>query len=178
MPILAIDAFRTLFESVYFGAWYTSVVGFFPKYVHDFLVRPECVFVPKFLNVVAAILVIFIVLRHWLPKEEEEEERQEHKNYMIKLENEIVERKKSEREKGLLIADLKTVLDEINQLQELLPICAKCKRIRDEEGCWGQLESYIEKYTQSKFSHGLCEQCAEELYGNEDWYEGTDNANP
>jgi len=77
IAILAIDAFRTLFESVYFGAWYTSLAGFLPMEVHAFLVRPEMVFIPKILNVVAAVLVIGILLRRWLPAEEYEKERQE-----------------------------------------------------------------------------------------------------
>ena len=68
--ILAIDAFRTLFESLYFGAWYTSLAGFIPKEVHTFLVRPEMVIIPKFLNIIAATVIIAILLRRWLPQEE------------------------------------------------------------------------------------------------------------
>ncbi len=67
--ILSIDAFRTLFESCYFGAWYTSLAGFLPMEVHAFLVRPEMVFLPKILNVIAAIAVIFILLYRWVPQE-------------------------------------------------------------------------------------------------------------
>jgi len=70
--ILAIDAFRTLFESIYFGAWYTSLAGFLPKEVFTFLVRPELVFIPKFLNTIAAAIIIGILLYQWLPKEEQE----------------------------------------------------------------------------------------------------------
>ncbi len=70
--ILAIDAFRTLFESFYFGAWYTALAGFLPKSVHTFLIRPEMVFIPKIFNVVAAILVIALVIFKWLPREESE----------------------------------------------------------------------------------------------------------
>jgi PAS domain S-box-containing protein len=68
--ILAIDAFRTLFESLYFGAWYTSLAGFIPQEVHTFLVRPEMVIIPKLLNVIAATVIIVILLRRWLPQEE------------------------------------------------------------------------------------------------------------
>jgi len=70
--ILAIDAFRTLFESVYFGAWYTALAGFLPKSIHTFLVRPEMVFIPKILNVIAAGIVIILLLFRWLPREEQE----------------------------------------------------------------------------------------------------------
>ena len=68
--ILAIDAFRTLFESVYFGAWYTSLAGFLPQYVYRFLVRPELVFISKILNAVAAAAVVIIILIYqWLSEE-------------------------------------------------------------------------------------------------------------
>lgn len=93
--ILAIDAFRSLFESIYFGAWYTSLVGFIPKSIHDTLVRPEYVFIPKFFNVIAAILIIFIVLRHWIPGEEAEREREA--SYLKELEKEVERRKESEK---------------------------------------------------------------------------------
>lgn len=70
--ILAIDAFRTLFESVYFGLWYTSLAGLIPEYVGDFLIRPELVFIPKLINLIAAIIVIALLLKRWLPAEERE----------------------------------------------------------------------------------------------------------
>lgn len=70
--ILAIDAFRTLFESAYFGLWYTSLVGFLPGALYKFLERPEIVFFPKALNVLAAITVIVILIYRWIPQEESE----------------------------------------------------------------------------------------------------------
>ena len=75
ITILAIDAFGTLFESIYFGAWYTALAGFLPKYVHTFLIRPEMVFIPKVINIIAAIVVIFILIFKWLPREEQEKGR-------------------------------------------------------------------------------------------------------
>jgi len=76
LMILAVDAFRTLFESVYFGAWYTSLAGFLPKQVHTILVRPELVFIPKILNVAAAVIVVFLLLFKWLPREAMEKNNQ------------------------------------------------------------------------------------------------------
>jgi len=61
----------------------------------------------------------------------------------------------------------------ITTLKNLLPICAKCKKIRDDEGYWKEIESYIESHTESKFSHGLCEDCCDKLYGNEPWYKNS-----
>ena len=68
--ILAIDAFRTLFESFYFGAWYTSLAGFLPTSVYKFLIHPDVVFVPKLLNLIAAIVIITILIYRWIPQEE------------------------------------------------------------------------------------------------------------
>jgi len=60
--------------------------------------------------------------------------------------------------------------EEIKILHGLLPICASCKKIRDEKGYWNQIESYIEKHSDALFSHGICPECAEELYGDTKWY--------
>lgn len=70
--ILAIDAFRTLFESTYFGLWYTSLSGIIPVQIGTFLTRPELVIIPKILNIVAAIIIIVLLLKRWLPQEEAE----------------------------------------------------------------------------------------------------------
>ena len=59
---------------------------------------------------------------------------------------------------------------EINELKSLLPICASCKQIRDDDGYWHQIEEYIESHTSTKFSHGLCPKCERNLYGNQKWY--------
>ncbi len=98
LTILAIDAFRTLFESIYFGFWYTSLAGFLPKTIHDFLVQPEYVFVPKIINVIAATLVIIIVIKRWIP--EETEEREKEKVHTRVLEKEISERKRIQEKLG------------------------------------------------------------------------------
>lgn len=66
--------------------------------------------------------------------------------------------------------ELQASKNEIKVLRDLLPICAHCKKIRDEKGYWKQIEEYIEKHTDTQFSHSLCEECLEELYGNETWF--------
>ncbi len=75
-----------------------------------------------------------------------------------------------------LLARVKTHI-EINMLRELIPICASCKDIRDVKGIWNRMETYLEKNTQIKFSHGLCPKCSEELYGQEKWYQNKLNKN-
>ncbi|PCH51992.1 MAG: hypothetical protein COC22_04805 [Flavobacteriaceae bacterium] len=67
--ILAIDAFRTFFESLYFGAWYTSYSGLIPISVFNFLAKQEVVFIPKFLNLVAAILILSLIIKKWISSE-------------------------------------------------------------------------------------------------------------
>lgn len=59
---------------------------------------------------------------------------------------------------------------DIRTLQGLLPICSRCKDIRDEEGYWNQIETYISDHAEVQFSHTLCEKCSEELYGHEKWF--------
>ena len=55
---------------------------------------------------------------------------------------------------------------EIRSLKGLLPICMSCKKIKDDEGYWNQLEVYISSHSQADFSHGLCPECAVNMYGD------------
>ncbi len=86
------------------------------------------------------------------------------------LGRDITQRKKAEKEQKHLISQLLEALDNIKSLKGMLPICANCKKIRDDSGYWDQIESYIEKHSDALFSHGICPDCADELYGNEPWY--------
>jgi PleD family two-component response regulator len=67
-------------------------------------------------------------------------------------------------------AQLQEALANIKTLKGLLPICANCKKIRDDEGYWNQIEEYIERHSDALFSHGICPKCADELYGKYPWY--------
>ncbi|MEI7946351.1 MAG: hypothetical protein WCJ02_06620 [bacterium] len=60
-------------------------------------------------------------------------------------------------------ADLQKALSEVKTLTGLLPICAGCKKIRNDTGYWQQLEEYIEHHSEASFTHGYCQQCAEKL---------------
>jgi len=62
------------------------------------------------------------------------------------------------------IAKLQKALEEVNVLSGLLPICASCKKIRDDTGYWNQIESYIRKHSDAEFSHSICPDCAKKLY--------------
>ena len=86
------------------------------------------------------------------------------------LETEIIQKMQLQKEKEKVIENLETALEEIKTLKGIVPICANCKKIRDDEGYWNILESYIEKHSDASFSHGMCPDCLDELYGKKDWY--------
>jgi response regulator RpfG family c-di-GMP phosphodiesterase len=69
--------------------------------------------------------------------------------------------RKKEEEQQVLIAKLQEALAEIKTLTGFIPICTSCKKIRDDEGYWNQVEEYISRHTQAMFTHGICPQCAE-----------------
>jgi YesN/AraC family two-component response regulator len=60
--------------------------------------------------------------------------------------------------------ELDLALAEVKTLRDFLPICCYCKKVRDDEGYWSQIEAYVEKHTDSKFTHGICPECTEEHY--------------
>ena len=70
------------------------------------------------------------------------------------------------------VAELQDALDNIKTLKGLIPICADCKNIRDDEGYWTQVDAYIQEHSDAKFSHGICPVCMEKRYGHEAWYKG------
>jgi len=74
------------------------------------------------------------------------------------------DRIQAELEKENLIKELKAALAEVKVLSGLLPICCNCKQIRDDNGYWNQIDSYLQNHSAVKFTHGLCPECAKELY--------------
>lgn len=67
-------------------------------------------------------------------------------------------------ERQRLTTELKTALNQVKQLKGLLPICSHCKRIRDDQGYWNQIESYIRDHSEAEFSHSICQECARKHY--------------
>jgi hypothetical protein len=59
---------------------------------------------------------------------------------------------------------LQDALSQIKQLSGLIPICSHCKKIRDDKGCWNQIEAYISQHSEAVFSHGICKDCLEKHY--------------
>jgi len=72
--------------------------------------------------------------------------------------------KQAEEERSRLILELQKALSEIKKLSGMLPICASCKKIRDDKGYWKQIELYIKEHSEADFSHSICPECAEKLY--------------
>jgi GAF domain-containing protein len=78
------------------------------------------------------------------------------------LEND--ERRRAEAEKANLVIELREALAEVKKLSGMLPICASCKRIRDDKGYWQQIEGYIQEHSEAEFSHSICPECTRKLY--------------
>jgi PAS domain S-box-containing protein len=76
----------------------------------------------------------------------------------------FIERKRALEDREQLILQLQKALTEVKQLSGLLPICASCKKIRDDKGYWNQIESYIRDHSGVEFSHGICPDCMKKLY--------------
>ena len=68
------------------------------------------------------------------------------------------------KEKEKLIVELQEALAKVKTLSGLLPICSSCKKIRDDNGYWNQIESYIRQHSEADFTHGICPTCAKMLY--------------
>ena len=77
---------------------------------------------------------------------------------------EIAQRKEAESAREKLILELQNALFKIRMLSGLLPICASCKKIRDDSGYWQQIEVYIKDHSEADFSHSICPECTERLY--------------
>jgi len=71
----------------------------------------------------------------------------------------ITSRKRAEDEREALVEKLRSALAEVKTLQEILPICSYCKRIRDDENYWQSVDAYISKHTGTRFSHSICPSC-------------------
>ena len=76
----------------------------------------------------------------------------------------ISKRKEIEADRENLITKLQDALSKIKILRGIIPICASCKKIRDDKGYWNQIESYIKEHSEADFSHGICPDCCKKLY--------------
>jgi len=81
--------------------------------------------------------------------------------------NDITERKVAEQEREKIITKLKDALEKVDTLSGYLPICSSCKKIRDDQGYWEEVEKYISSHSKAQFSHTLCNECMQRLYPKE-----------
>lgn len=86
---------------------------------------------------------------------------------IIGLFEDISERIHMEKERDQLISELKSALSKIRTLSGFIPICASCKKIRDDKGFWTQVEEYVHEHYDAEFSHGVCPDCMKKLYPGE-----------
>jgi membrane protein implicated in regulation of membrane protease activity len=93
-------------------------------------------------------------------QKQKEEIKKSHEEIKIEME----ERKNIQIEKDKLIVELEDALSKVKTLSGFLPICASCKKIRDDNGYWNQIEAYIQTHSDAEFSHGICPECAKKLY--------------
>ena len=82
----------------------------------------------------------------------------------VHMVRDITARKAAEAEREKLIRELEKALAEVKTLKGLIPICANCRRIRDDSGAWNPLEAFVRNNFDADFSHGLCPECAKKEY--------------
>ena len=71
-----------------------------------------------------------------------------------------------EIERQELTQRLQAALDEVEQLRGLLPVCAWCRRVRDDDGYWDTIEGYLSKHLSTQYTHGMCQECAAKFGGD------------
>jgi len=86
------------------------------------------------------------------------------RNAYEKLREEDVRRRQVQEEREKLIGELQDALAKVKTLSGFIPICASCKKIRDDKGYWNQIEAYLSAHSEVEFSHSVCPDCARKLY--------------
>jgi len=85
--------------------------------------------------------------------------------FVLVMVEDISERRRAAAEREQMIDELKEALASVKTLRGLIPICASCKKIRDDKGYWSQVEVYVRDRSDAEFSHGICPDCMKTLYG-------------
>ena len=81
-----------------------------------------------------------------------------------KLRRQIEAHKRTEADKEKLIAELQGALERVTALSGLLPVCVVCKKVRDDQGYWQQLDAYLEEHSGAEIQHSICAECSEKRY--------------
>jgi PAS domain S-box-containing protein len=96
------------------------------------------------------------------------ERKSEGRQLILLAIEDITDRKRAEKKREKLVKELQEALAKVKTLSGLLPICSSCKNIRDDEGYWNQIETYITGHSEAEFSHSICPDCAKKLYSEID----------
>ncbi|MCK5226689.1 MAG: hypothetical protein KAK02_00705 [Desulfobulbaceae bacterium] len=96
-----------------------------------------------------------------LGREESEEYIRKYFEIYLRLDQKVKERTSELEEAN---RKLQEALTKVKTLSGFIPICASCKKIRDDKGYWNQIEAYIQKHSNAEFSHGICPECLKKLY--------------
>jgi len=95
---------------------------------------------------------------------------------VVHIISDITALNRADEQQKNLISELQSALAKVKTLSGFLPICASCKKIRDDKGYWNQIETYIRDHSEADFSHGICPECAKNLYpGLELSFKGNDS---
>ncbi len=136
-------------------------------------------FIEKVIGYLAGFSLLAIGFWKWLPvvitlRKTENALKEAHdllevkiKERTIQLEEEIQERKHAETEKEKVVVALQKTLNEIKTLRGILPLCSYCKKIRNDDGFWEQVDVYINQHSDADISHSLCPGCMEKHYPEE-----------
>jgi ABC-type amino acid transport substrate-binding protein len=119
--------------------------------------RPDVRFWGGFIAIMGLVLVV--ILLSW----NRSLKRLVHER-TLDLQRELTERKRLELEREKVIGELQATLEDVKTLRGILPMCANCKKIRDDKGYWQLVEVYIHEHTDAEFTHGLCLDCIHNLY--------------
>jgi len=88
-----------------------------------------------------------------------------HMLFVLVMVEDISERRRAAAEREHMIVELKEALASVKTLRGLIPICASCKKVRDDKGYWSQVEVYVRDRSEAEFSHDICPECMKKLYG-------------
>ncbi len=128
-------------------------------------------YIRTFISLILILLLLFLFRRFVLKRIEQQRNRVSRISSLKDLSQRL--EAKGTDEMSLLALDINKMLDrlenadkEYRKLGGLLPICANCKKIRDDKGYWNQIEHYITDHSEAEFTHGMCENCQQELYGD------------
>jgi len=165
-PLIVFFLFGTREGLAWSAMLYLGAVGLVSGLVHDPRVYPYQVeFATRFsltYLIIAAIGYWFEFLRqHYRTGMEAEQGRLMEEQF--RLREEIASRLKAEEQREALIVELREAMSKVKLLRGLLPICASCKKIRDDRGQWVQIETFVRDRSDAEFSHSLCPDCGDEM---------------